>query len=1034
VIADRWAEVERLFHQAMQLESHARDSFLASIESADVRREVASLLAANSGASVIGETIGEAAAGALDAPLTGRVLGRFRILRPLGRGAMGEVYLAEDTKLARQVALKLLPAGFLGDSERVRRFEREARAAAALNHPNIVTVHEVGEWEGQPFIAIEFVEGETLAQRLGRQPLSTAESIQVAVQTAAALEAAHSAGIVHRDLKPANIMLRPDGTVKVLDFGLARFSRPAGASALDSAATETQTVPGRILGTPHYMSPEQARGEVADARSDWWSLGVVLYETLAGKRPFEGPSHMEVLAAILSSEPPSLRSVNRSVPSGLADLVAGLLVKDRELRIGSAAGVTQKLERLRETPADRKARTKRRRLLASSVAVLLAVGSTSGWLLHRWSKRQWARYQAIPQARALADNGDFAGAYRMALEVARYIPDDPALPHLWPDVSQSLSVRSEPAGAEVSWKRYTELKSPWQPLGRTPIDKVRLPAGPLRVQVSMAGYESIEAAVDRVTSMGLLPVTNFDFTLVRAGSPGSRMIRIPAQAAGSSPLAPGKPMGAFEIDRYEVTNREFQEFVNRGAYRNREYWKVPFVKDGRTLSWEEAMAQFVDPTGRPGPSTWEAGAYPPGQDNYPVSGVSWHEAAAYAEFAGKSLPTSAHWLRASNLDAVASDYRFLIPLSNLQSGHALPVGASGAVNTWGLYDVAGNVREWCWNETGGRRSVLGGSWADQVHDARAADNAAAFDRSAINGFRCVRYADPQRMLQEYGGPVRSLKRPDYRRLKPVSGDVFALYSRLYAYDKQPLNATVESVDETSDLWRREKIRFAAPYGNEQEIAYLFLPKHGKPPYQCVVYMGDGGTMRRGSGETIQPEHFVLRSGRAILYPIYKGSLDRYVPASSDPVAQRDLTIMWRKDVSSSIDYLLTRPDIDAARLAYMGHSMGTRFAPTMLANEDRIRAAVLFAGGVEAPGALPEADPVNFLPRVKIPVLLVAGLYDPVYGVDTAQKPMIDLLGTPAADKRHVILPVGHAILVPEVRNTAVREALDWLDRYLGRP
>jgi serine/threonine protein kinase/dienelactone hydrolase len=1032
VIADRWADVERFFHEAMQLEPHARDSFLASIESVDVRREVASLLAASGGTSVIGETIDAAAAGALDAQLTGRVLGRFRIIRLLGRGAMGEVYLAADTRLARQVALKLLPIGFLGDSERVRRFEREARSAAALNHPNIVTVHEVGEWEGQPFIAMEFVEGETLAERMYRHPLSTAETIQVALQTSAALEAAHSAGIVHRDLKPANIMVRPDGIVKVLDFGLARLSVTESAS--DSAATVTRTLPGRILGTPYYMSPEQARGEVVDARSDWWSFGVVLYEILAGQRPFQGSSHMEVLAAILSSEPAPLRSVNRSVPPELADIVSRLLVKEREQRLCSMADVSRNLERLHENPADRKARTKRRRLLAASMVLLLSIVGVSGWRLHRWSKQQWARYEAIPQARALADTGDFAGAYRLALEVSRYIPDDPAVPHLWPDVSQTLSVRSQPAGAEVSWRGYAELKAPWQPLGRTPIDKARVPAGPLRVQVSMPGYETIETAVDRVTSVGLLPTTSFDFTLAPAGSPLARMIRIPAEGAGLNSRSSSRLMDAFDIDRYEVTNREFQEFVNRGGYRNREYWKVPFVKDGRTLSWEDAMAQFVDPTRRPGPSTWDAGAYPPGQDNYPVSGVSWYEAGAYAAFAGKSLPTYAHWMRASNLDVVASDYRFLISVSNLQGGHTQPVGMSGAVNTWGLYDVAGNVREWCWNETSGRYSILGGSSAEQVHDGRAADNAAAFDRSAINGFRCVRYTEPSQAIEKFGGPVRSLERPDYHHMKPVSDEVFALYSRLYAYEKQPLNAKVESVDESSDLWRREKIRFAAPYGNEQEVAYLFLPKQGKPPYQCVVYMGDGGMMRRGSGETIQPEHFVLRSGRAILYPIFKGTLERYVPASNDPVARRDRTIMWRKDFGSSIDYLQTRPDIDGAKLAYMGHSMGTRYSPTMLANEDRIRVAVLFAGGVEAPGALPEGDPVNFLPRVKIPVLLVAGLYDPVYRVDTAQKPMIEMLGTPAANKRHVVLPAGHAILVPEVRNTAVREGLDWLDRYLGRP
>jgi dipeptidyl aminopeptidase/acylaminoacyl peptidase len=172
----------------------------------------------------------------------------------------------------------------------------------------------------------------------------------------------------------------------------------------------------------------------------------------------------------------------------------------------------------------------------------------------------------------------------------------------------------------------------------------------------------------------------------------------------------------------------------------------------------------------------------------------------------------------------------------------------------------------------------------------------------------------------------------------------------------------------------------------------------------------------------------------MLYPIYKGTLDRYLKESPGPVAVRDMTILWHKDFSSSIDYLETRPDIDAAKLGYMGHSMGTRFAPMMLATEHRIKAGILQAGAMRPVGALPEADPINFLPRVTIPILHVTGKYDAGYPVDLAQKPFFDLLGTPAKDKRHVILPVGHAILVPEVRTTVVREVLDWLDRYLGRP
>lgn len=1028
--------IERLLHEALQLPSSSRASFIASISDAEIRPEVASLLTADGDpGSGIGATISEAAALASE-PLAGRLIGHFRIVRPLGHGAMGEVYLAEDLKLGRQVALKFLPLKFQDDAERVRWFEREARAAAALNHPNIMTVHEVGDSDGRIFIASEFIEGETLAQRLARSAPSVTETAQLGAQIASALEAAHAAGIVHRDLKPANVMLRADGSLKVLDFGLARLSRPVGTIA-SGDETETGTVPGKIIGTLSYMSPEQARGELVDWRSDLWSLGVVLYECLAGRRPFEGASHSQVIAGILEREPAPVRSFNRTVPWPLADLVSQLLMKDPEKRLSRADEVTRKLKQLAESCADRKARRRRQQWAAAAVLVVVAIACACGWFVYRWSKGQWARYEAIPQARSLFDQGNNLAAYRVALDAARYIPDEPALSQLWADVSQSVSVRSEPPGAEVDWKPYADVKAPWQKLARTPLDKIRIPAGPIRIQVTMAGYEPVEAAVDRVASLGNPLSSTYDFRLERKGSAHSGMVRIPARPGSSGLFSTSAVMPEFEIDRYEVTNREFKEFVNRGGYTDRKFWKIPFVKDGHPLSWEQAMAQFVDTTSRPGPATWEAANYPPDQDNYPVSGVSWYEAAAYAEFAGKSLPTVAHWFRASNLEVVASDLRFLVPLSNLDGTHSQPVGLSGAVNSFGLYDVAGNVREWSWNDEGGKRAVLGGSWADKAENpTRIQDAVPPFDRSATNGFRCVRYKNTEQALKDFGASLPQEHWPDYYKITPVSDEVFEVYRDLYTYDKKALHPIVESVDESSGSWRREKIRWQAPYGNqtEQVVAYLFLPLQAKPPYQCVVYMADGGTLRPGSGETIRPDSYILRSGRAIIYPIYKGTLDRYVNTPPGSVAMRDMTIMWHKDLSSSIDYLQTRPDIDANKLAYLGHSMGTRFAPMMLAMEPRIKTAVLLAGAMRPVGALPEVDPVNFLPRVAIPVLYVTGKYDTGYPVDLAQKPFFDLLGTPLPNKRHVILPVGHSILVPEVRSVVVREVLDWLDRYLGQP
>src|SRR5262249_15189492 len=247
---------------------------------------------------------------------------------------------------------------------------------------------------------------------------------------ASALAAAHAAGIVHRDLKPANIMLRAGGDVKVLDFGLARLTRPSGAFG-ESDETETQTVPGRIMGTLSYMSPEQARGEVVDALSDLWSLGVVLYECLAGRRPFEGASHSQVIAGILEREAPAVRSLNRAVPGPLSELIAQLLTKDAERRLGPSDEVARRLKPFAETDAERAARERRRRWAAIAAVAVVAIACVSGWLVYRWSKRQWARYEAIPQARSLFDQGNNLGAYRLALEAARYIPDTPVLSQLW---------------------------------------------------------------------------------------------------------------------------------------------------------------------------------------------------------------------------------------------------------------------------------------------------------------------------------------------------------------------------------------------------------------------------------------------------------------------------------------------------------------------------------------------------------------------------------------------------------------------------
>ncbi|HJQ71558.1 MAG TPA: protein kinase [Blastocatellia bacterium] len=349
-MAERWQQIERLYHSALKLDGEARRAFLerACEGDGDLRREVESLLAYQRRAEDFIElpaleVTARAMAREQTDPAVGRVIGHYNVTSLLGAGGMGAVYLAEDARLSRKVAIKLLPAGFTADQQRVRRFRQEARAASALNHPNIITIHEVGEADGNHYIVTEYVEGETLRRRIEGARMGLEAAIDVAVQVAGALAAAHNAGIVHRDIKPENIMVRPDGLVKVLDFGLAKLA--AGTEAPLRLKTETES--GVVMGTVSYMSPEQARGLKVDERTDIFSFGVVLYEMISGRVPFEGETNADVIASILRKKPSPLSHYLTEAPAELERLISKCLEKDRAKRYQSGYELLNDLKDLK---------------------------------------------------------------------------------------------------------------------------------------------------------------------------------------------------------------------------------------------------------------------------------------------------------------------------------------------------------------------------------------------------------------------------------------------------------------------------------------------------------------------------------------------------------------------------------------------------------------------------------------------------------------------------------------------------------------
>src|SRR5262245_18334369 len=439
---DRWEQIERLYHAALERGPDARERFLdeACAGDEDLRREVAGLLACDipsdsfiqspaieiAARAMAGEPLIESSTDQMRSLIAVSQIGVYRLLEPLGRGGMGEVHLALDTRLGRKVAVKLLPAAFTTDAGRVRRFEREARAASALNHPNIITIHEIGEVRTEAgathYIVTEYVEGETLRQRLMKAQqgrLSLAEALDVAPQIAAALATAHEAGIAHRDIKPENVMVRRDGIVKVLDFGLAKLTESASPLVDSQAPTlaRDNTDAGVVMGTPRYMSPEQARGEKVDVRTDIFSLGAMLYEMVTGRKPFEGETVSDVIAEILKSEPPPLKEVLPELPSELQRIVSKALAKER----GGRYQVINHLEfdmRSLKRKLDLKAaqsvtseeisrslcrmvnawRSRAARIAVSSLLIATAVALLLAWLAyHYWLSRDNFESEILPQ-------------------------------------------------------------------------------------------------------------------------------------------------------------------------------------------------------------------------------------------------------------------------------------------------------------------------------------------------------------------------------------------------------------------------------------------------------------------------------------------------------------------------------------------------------------------------------------------------------------------------------------------------------------
>jgi len=993
----------------------------------------------------------------IEQQLTAALADRYRIERELGRGGMAVVFLAHDLKHDRPVAVKVMRPE-LAASIGTERFLREIQIAAKLNHPHILMLIDSGEADGLLYYVMPYVEGETLRERIAREgQLPLDDALQVTRDVAAALSYAHSQGVVHRDIKPENVLLST-GEAVVADFGIAAAVTAAGGGRL----TET----GISIGSPAYMSPEQASGEHrVDGRIDIYSLGCVLYEMLSGDAPYTASTPHALLAKKLSEPTPRISVVRDTVPPGIEAALAKALAKTPADRYTTAQQFAQALT----TPGDGitaayeesdraeaggglnlrwlASRLRQLRVAIPTVAAIVAVAFFAVWFFQQRAEVRWAREVALPEIEQLIAENDvwrnLVPPYRLAVQAEAVLGDDPELAELFSQVSLEIDVLTEPPGASIYMREYGDADGEWALLGVSPLENVRVPIGIFRWKIEKDGYETVLVAASTWNAgaeKDIISAYDLRRTLDEQGSAPPGMVRVEATETAVGTL------GEFFIDRYEVTNQQYKEFVDAGGYRDREYWKHPFVQDGRQLSWDEAMGEFVDPSDQPGPSTWLGGDYPQGQGDYPVSGVSWYEAAAYAEYAGKSLPTNAHWnVARGGLTPMIQfpqlgGFGVLAPFSNFGGQGPVQVGSLDGVTAYGAYDMAGNVREWCWNETPQGRLVRGGAWNDNTYEFRTPRQAPPMDRSARNGFRLAIYPDSETVPEAAFGLQTINVFRDFRAQQPVSDAVFDVYREQFSYDATDLNARVEHREESPGRWVREKISFDAAYGGERVLAHLFLPANTPPPFQTVIYFPGGASTWMTSSEDLESYYefsmflsFLVRNGRAVLYPVYKGTFERGSPAlmallgGAQSHAYTEFVVQMVKDFKRSMDYLETRPDIDSEKLAYYGMSWGGVLGAIIPAVEERLGASILLAGGFGAP-ARPEAHQLNYVTRVETPTLMLNGRYDNIFALEEKVRPMFDLLGTTAEHKQLILYDTDH---IPP-RAEFIKEILAWLDTYLG--
>jgi DNA-binding winged helix-turn-helix (wHTH) protein len=708
-----------------------------------------------------------------------------------------------------------------------------------------------------------------------------------------------------------------------------------------------------------------------------------------------------------------------------------------------------------------------RRSALPLLALLVVLFATTGLLRYRATEAEREQFNAaLANIRALVEQDQYGPAFTLAQPLsAGTFARSPDFEALWKRIVLPMRPLVAEDGATVWFKPYSDTDGPWIYAGATPfVTPVDAPRGPLRIRVEKPGFRtgyfvvhnSGPSVVTEESFPSLPEFTRPDATIAlplgREGTVHGDVVQVPHTNApivlrGWSYNVAGdhaQDVPAFAIARTEVTNREFKEFIDAGGYDQPECWRdLDFRENGQSLSWEDARRRFVDRTGRPGPADWELSTYPAGAASLPVTGISWYEAAAYACYRGRQLPTIHHWARAafSPYEAYYGTGPAIALHSHFWDTQPVAADAELGWGPWGTLHMAGNVSEWIANPAAdGEALALGGSWADFAQAYFGTLSAQPMTRLPQIGMRLMQADAP--LDPELIQPVALRDDIEITRT-PVSAEDFAVMRMQFtATHAPPVAQTVKQVAE-SERWVADEVVLRYATGNSATF-FIARPRATTAPLQPVIFGPPGVCciMKRPNIEVLEwieaaSLEFIMNSGRALVLPIWAGSYERDEPPPADAAAeadsQRRLALLYHEDASRVIDYLETLPDIDATRVGYLSASSGSSvIAPIVLATEDRIKAAVLVSGGISLQDNLhPMYDGINYVSRIEQPVLMLNGRFDAFVEYEKGQVLQFELLATPDDRKEHKVYDVTHLKLPP---NALAREASNWFDRHLGVP